>query len=692
MYARLSALFAVWLCMIADLPAAPPTAEQLAAIEQALPAGPLVEPARPRRLLVFTLCKGFRHSSIECGAKALELMGRKTGAYQAVISDDPAVFAADSLAGFDAVCFLNTTGTLFTSQQYKQNLMGFVRAGGGVVGIHAATDCFYDWPAFGRMMGGWFDGHPWTANTTVTIRLDHRDHPLTAHMPAAGFEITDEIYQFKAPYSRRDLLVLLSLDNNRTDMQRPGIHRSDGDFAVSWVRRWGKGRVFYCSLGHREDIYFNPLVLRHYLAGIQYALGDLDVPDTPPARATDNWQPLFNGRDLAGWRGLAAEPPRLAEMTPEQRAAAQARADEQMRRHWSVRDGVLVFDGQGQSLCSVEDYDNFELTVDWQIGPGGDSGIYLRGTPQVQIWDADKHPEGSGGLYNNQRHPRLPIVRADNPTGQWNNFRIRMAGELVSVWLNDLLVVDDVPLENYWQRAAPLPATGPIELQSHHTPLRFRDIRLRRLSAHEVARIASAPRWRRLLSGTDLTGWLCKPGSWEVLDGVLTCRGGGGYVWSAEQFDDFVLDLEFRIPPKGNSGVFFRTADPRDPVQTGIELQILDSFGQPPGRHQCGAIYDCLAPRVQAVRPAGEWNHLVLRCEGPQVRAWLNGVDIIDMNLDDWKTPRRNPDGSPNKFRTAYTDMPRRGHIGFQDHGAPVSFRNIFIKPLKARASEQSHE
>jgi hypothetical protein len=143
-----------------------------------------------------------------------------------------------------------------------------------------------------------------------------------------------------------------------------------------------------------------------------------------------------------------------------------------------VHDGELVFDGQGVHLITEKPYGDFELWLDWQIEAGGDSGIYLRDTPQVQIWD---NPDGSGGLYNNEQHPNRPRVKADRPPGQWNRFRILMLGERVTVWLNETLVVHDVPLENYWDRGAPLPASGHIWLQAHGTPLRFRNIFIRPL-------------------------------------------------------------------------------------------------------------------------------------------------------------------------------------------------------------------
>jgi len=198
-------------------------------------------------------------------------------------------------------------------------------------------------------------------------------------------------------------------------------------------------------------------------------------PDnTPP----DGYAALFNGKDLTGWKGLVADPPGRARMKPDELAQAQEQADARMRAHWSVADGALGFDGQGDSLCTARDYDDFDLFVDWKIEPQGDSGIYLRGSPQVQIWD---NPEGSGGLWNNQKHASKPLFVADRPPGQWNTFRILMVGERVTVYLNGILVVDDVPLENYWQRDQPIYPRGQIELQNHGSHLCFRNIYLREL-------------------------------------------------------------------------------------------------------------------------------------------------------------------------------------------------------------------
>lgn len=215
--------------------------------------------------------------------------------------------------------------------------------------------------------------------------------------------------------------------------------------------------------------------------GMLVCLGTADLSlaadNTPP----EGFVALFNGKDLSGWKGLVGNPKTRAEMSAEQLAAAQQKADEAIRVHWQVVDGALVFDGKGKSLCTAKDYGDFEFHVDWKILPAGDSGIYLRGSPQVQIWDPGRRPEGSGGLYNNKIHPSKPTACADHPIGQWNTFRIKMVGEKVTVWLNDQLVVDNVTMENYWERDKPIYPTGQIELQNHGNTLYFKNIYIREI-------------------------------------------------------------------------------------------------------------------------------------------------------------------------------------------------------------------
>jgi hypothetical protein len=223
-----------------------------------------------------------------------------------------------------------------------------------------------------------------------------------------------------------------------------------------------------------------------YLAFVSFAgaflLASCSRAEEEKAGAGDNKPPegftlLFNGKDLTGWQGLV-EPPERSKLSAEQLTEKQKEANEKYLPHWTVKDGILNYDGKGQSLQTAKDYGNFELWVDWKIGPKGDSGIYLRGNPQVQIWD---NPIGSGGLYNNKKHAHDPLKVTDKPVGQWNTFHIIMKGDIVTVSLNGELVVDQVPLENYWEPGKPLPAKGPIELQHHGDRLWFKNIYIKEL-------------------------------------------------------------------------------------------------------------------------------------------------------------------------------------------------------------------
>jgi hypothetical protein len=207
--------------------------------------------------------------------------------------------------------------------------------------------------------------------------------------------------------------------------------------------------------------------------------------NTPPPGFTA----LFNGKDLAGWKGLMGNPKTRAAMTPEELAEKQKKADEAMNQHWRVENGEIVNDGTGPHLCTAKKYGDFEMWVDWKIQPGGDSGIYLRGSPQVQIWDLTKNKVGSGGLYNNKKNAKDPLVVADNPPGQWNTFHIRMVGDVVRVELNGKLVVDNVVLENYWEREKPIYPVEQIELQTHGGEPRFRNIYIREIPPEEAKTI-----------------------------------------------------------------------------------------------------------------------------------------------------------------------------------------------------------
>ena len=281
--------------------------EEVRKIEGALPAKATVKPAKPRKLLVFWRCEGFFHKSIPVVNKAMELMGKTTGAYEVVITDDYSVFTKENLRQFDAVCLNNTTGLKFdpaTTPDRCEALMDFVKGGKGIVGVHAATDNFKTWPAGEEMMGGKFTGHPWGGGGTWAIKIDQPDHPLMAAFKGKGFKIKDEIYRTDPPlYSRDKQLVLMSLDmSDPTTRNVNGFKDTDEDTGIAWVKTLGKGRIFYCSLGHNDEIFWNAPILQHYLDGIQFAFGDYKVDTRPKPLASSG-----KGSDMAELQELLAK-------------------------------------------------------------------------------------------------------------------------------------------------------------------------------------------------------------------------------------------------------------------------------------------------------------------------------------------------------------------------------------------------
>lgn len=294
-------LVGVTLVVSADEPAAKPelpkiNPDVLKKIEAALPEKAPATAKKSRKVLIFSKTNGYRHGSIPVGVNAVAMMGQKTGAYSAVHSEDDAMFEPENLKRFDSVIMLNTTGDIFRPRQMpkekeaqeaaleregrlKKSLVDFVKSGKGLAGTHSATDTYHGWGEYNMMMGGTFAGHPW--HQKVPVKLLAPKHPLNS-MFDGNFEIADEIYQFRGDTALpTDRKMLLALDTSVMDVSKG--NRKDGTYPVSWVSRYGKGRTFYCSLGHRDEIYYHPVILKHYLAGFQYTLGDLEADATPSA-------------------------------------------------------------------------------------------------------------------------------------------------------------------------------------------------------------------------------------------------------------------------------------------------------------------------------------------------------------------------------------------------------------------------
>jgi hypothetical protein len=292
-----SAVFTATAVAADQFPVRELTDAEKAAIDQALPANAPARPRRARKVLIVHInmrngqpSRG--HASIPNGNYALTEMGKRTGAYEAVINNDESVFRPENLRPYDAILFNNTVGVLFDDPALRRSLLEFVRNGKGFVAFHAGGGAtfvqhpVYDqFPEFGEMVGGYEDGgHPWRPDDVTHVKIDDPTSPLTA-MFEGSFQIHDEAFQFRESALRDRLRVLLSIDASKMPERRILKQRQqDMDFPISWIKPYGKGRVFYTTTGHDPSQFQHPAMLRHYLAGIQFVLGDLKADMTPSAR------------------------------------------------------------------------------------------------------------------------------------------------------------------------------------------------------------------------------------------------------------------------------------------------------------------------------------------------------------------------------------------------------------------------
>ena len=400
---------------------------------------------------------------------------------------------------------------------------------------------------------------------------------------------------------------------------------------------------------------------------------------------------MFNGKDLTGWKGLVGNPKTRVEMSSSELATEQEKANGKVKDNWSVKDGMIMFSGHGSNLVSVKDYGDFEMIVDWKITRDGDSGIYLKGSPQVQIWDvtgaesAATHV-GSGGLYNNKKHRSTPLKVADNPVNEWNTFRILMIGERVSVWLNGQLVVDDEIMDNYWERDKPIYPTGPIELQAHGSNLLFKNIYVREISSSKHNQLIDEELkegYVQLFNGKNLDGWVGNKTEYVTENGeivIYPMDKGHGNLYTENEYGDFVFRFEFKLTPGANNGLGIHANLKGNAAYSGMELQILDNTAliykdlQPYQYH--GSLYGVIPAKRGYLRPVGEWNEQEVIIKGTYVKITLNGTVILD---GDWSDAIEN--GTMD-----HKDHPglkvKKGHIGFLGHGSIVHFRNIRIKNL----------
>jgi hypothetical protein len=452
----------------------------------------------------------------------------------------------------------------------------------------------------------------------------------------------------------------------------------------------------------------------------------------------EGFTPLFNGKDLSGWYGWGTQDPAdLWKMTTEEKAEYKKKSVEggikdakgndkgdHVNAHWKVEGGELVNDGKGLYLTTDKDYGDFELMVDYKMLPLGDSGIYLRGIPQVQIWDFTEKDEkavslgkpfGSGGLWNNKNPDgKNPLKLMDKPIGEWNRFHIKMIGERATITFNGEVVVKNAVLENFFaNRKAgyqaygkvepkageakkpngwmvdPAYARGPIQLQTHGSEIRWRNVFIREISGEEANKelaAQAADGFVEQINGKDLSNWQGAVENYEVVDGAVVCKQGkGGDLLTKEEFENGIIRLEFKLPKAGNNGIALRTPLGGHSASDGLELQVIDSDGynekmaaagkgglKPEQYH--GSLYHCVGAKHGYLRPVGEWNFQEIEVQGQRIKVTLNGTKILDVDIN---TFDRSQIAHPPKGldRT-------KGFIGFAGHSDPVAFRSFKVKKL----------
>lgn len=413
------------------------------------------------------------------------------------------------------------------------------------------------------------------------------------------------------------------------------------------------------------------------------------------AEAPPGFVPLWNNKDLQGWWGEETKDPRkYMALPPEEFKKKHDKSLEDIQSHWRVENEELVNDGKGLYLTTDKYYRDFELLVDYRTKPRGDSGIYLRGCPQVQIWDStDKDKfhmgadKGSGGLWNNSEGApgKDPLVKADKPFGEWNHLRIIMAGSRVWVWLNDQQTVNGAIMENYYDRKLPVPPSGPIQLQTHGEEIRWRNVFLREIGADEANKLlrdTDPPGFESVFNGRDFEGWDGPLDNYIIKDGAIMCRPKmGGNIHTKQEYGDFVARLEFKLPPGGNNGLAIRYPGDGEPAYFAMcEIQVLDdNYEKATGekidpRQAHGSAYGMVAAHRGYQHPIGDWNYEEATVKGSKIKVELNGTVILDCDLSK-VTEYMGGRPHPGKDRT-------KGFFGFAGHNDPVMFRNISIKKL----------
>ena len=437
--------------------------------------------------------------------------------------------------------------------------------------------------------------------------------------------------------------------------------------------------------------WFNRAVALVAVSVFSFASTQSPQAGTPP----EGFTALFNEKNLSGWWGLKTEDPvKWKALSADKLAEKKAASLKDIAQHWSVDGEELVNDGHGLYLSTQKNYGDFEFLVDYKTVPKADSGIYLRGIPQVQIWDSTEEAKfnigankGSGGLWNNSKGApgKDPLVLADKPFGQWNSFRIIMVGERVSVWLNGKLLVDHARMENYFNRKGQIPRTGPIQLQTHGGEIRWRNVFIREIGTNEGNEILASKGgndFKSAFNGKNFEGWAGPTNNYSVDHGSIQClKGKGGTIYVNDELGDFSARMEFKLPPGGNNGLAIRYPGSGDTAYVGMcELQVLDDSAKKyaklhPAQYH-GSAYG-MAPAARGYqRPVGEWNFQEVTVDGSRIKVELNGTLILNADLANVEKPMYDLGKFKGRLR-------KSGYFGFAGHGDAVSFRNISIRNIK---------
>jgi hypothetical protein len=437
--------------------------------------------------------------------------------------------------------------------------------------------------------------------------------------------------------------------------------------------------------------WFNRAVALVAVSVFSFASTQSAQAGTPP----EGFTALFNEKNLSGWWGLKTEDPvKWKALSADKLAEKKAASLKDIAQHWSVNGEELVNDGNGLYLSTQKDYGDFEFLVDYKTVPKADSGIYLRGIPQVQIWDSTEEAKfnigankGSGGLWNNSKGApgKDPLVLADKPFGQWNSFRIIMVGERVSVWLNGKLLVDHARMENYFNRKGQIPRTGPIQLQTHGGEIRWRNVFIREIGANEGNEILASKGgndFKSAFNGKNFEGWAGPTNNYSVDHGSIQCmKGKGGTIYVNDELGNFSARMEFKLPPGGNNGLAIRYPGSGDTAYVGMcELQVLDDSAKKyaklhPAQYH-GSAYGMVPAARGYQRPVGEWNFQEVTVDGSRIRVELNGTLILNADLANVEKPMYDLGKFKGRLR-------KSGYFGLAGHGDAVSFRNISIRNIK---------